>query len=104
MIDLPINESVLDNYLAIASYVDSKMKRPNNRRVPSMYKILDIVPDRAIIGPVNTEEACTITVPETPIVISVSVLNWSDVSLVLIRLPAGINELLVPVIFKKFPL
>lgn len=45
MIDLPINESVLDNYLAIASYVDSKMKRPNNRRVPSMYKILDIVPE-----------------------------------------------------------
>lgn len=45
MIDLPINESVLDDYLAIASYVDSKMKRPSNRRVPSMYKILDIVPE-----------------------------------------------------------
>ena len=45
MIDLPLNESTLDNYLAIASYVDSKMPRPNNNRVPSMFKILDIVPD-----------------------------------------------------------
>lgn len=45
MINLPIDEPTLDNYLAIASYVDSKMPRPNNNRVPSMYKILDIIPD-----------------------------------------------------------
>ena len=45
MINLPIDEPTLDNYLAIASYVDSKMPRPNNKRVPSMYKILDIIPE-----------------------------------------------------------
>ena len=45
MINLPIDEPTLDNYLAIASYVDSKMPRPNNNRVPSMYKILDIIPE-----------------------------------------------------------
>ena len=45
MINLPIDEPTLDNYLAIASYVDSKMPRPNNNRVPMMFKILNIIPD-----------------------------------------------------------
>ena len=45
MIDLPLNESTLDNYLAIASYVDSKIAPPKKPRAAQMFDLIQIVPD-----------------------------------------------------------
>ena len=45
MIDLPITESTLDNYLAIASYVDSKIAPPKKPRAAQMFDLIQVIPD-----------------------------------------------------------
>lgn len=45
MINFPIDEPTLDNYLAIASYVDSKIAPPKKPRAAQMFDLIQIVPD-----------------------------------------------------------
>ena len=45
MIDLPITVSTLDNYLAIASYVDSKIAPPKKPRAAQMFDLIQVIPE-----------------------------------------------------------